>query len=97
MTIRPDVTISTGASLDLECYVDSDWAGCSSTRKSTSGGLLYLLGTPIMAWSRTQSTVALSSGEAELYAMGSGVTEAIHIRHLLLESQVSTKVSIKLH
>jgi hypothetical protein len=60
MQIRPDTTIARGASLDMDCYVDSDWAGCSTTRKSTSGGVVHLLGTPILTWSRTQSTVALS-------------------------------------
>ena len=34
----PNVTLeSSNCTLDLDCYVDSDWAGCRSTRKSTNG------------------------------------------------------------
>ena len=36
--------------------VDSDWAGCRTTRKSTSGCVIELLGCPIHAFSRTQGT-----------------------------------------
>ena len=50
----------------VTCYVDSEWAGCKRTRRSTSGGVLFLGKHCIGHWSRTQSCVALSSGEAEL-------------------------------
>ena len=46
--------------------------------------------------SRTQATVALSSGEAELYAIGLGVSESLFIRSLLLESQLSKNVNIRI-
>ena len=49
--------------------------GCATSRRSTSGMALYFLGTLITSQSRTQATVALSSGEAELYAIGLGVSE----------------------
>ena len=49
----------------LDCYCDSDWAGCLRTRKSTSGGVLTWGGSVLKSWSTTQSTIALSSGEAE--------------------------------
>ena len=50
---------------------------------------LYFLGAMITSQSRTQATVALSSGEAELYAIGLGCPESLFIRSLLLESQLS--------
>ena len=54
---------------EVEAWSDSDWAGCLETRKSTSGGLIKF-GTHILkSWSITQNTIALSSGEAEFYAM----------------------------
>ena len=40
--------------------IDSDWAGCVATRRSTSGMALYFLGTLIASQSRTQQTVATS-------------------------------------
>ena len=49
----------------VRAYVDSDWAGCRKTRKSTSGGVLYLGDTPVRGWSSNQAVIALSSGEAE--------------------------------
>ena len=53
----------------LFVYVDSDWAGCKSTRKSTSGGAVTWGGGLLKSRSRTQGCVALSSGEAEYYGI----------------------------
>ena len=46
-------------------YCDSDWAGCPNTRRSTSGYLLKFMGGPLLAVSRRQKNVTLSSCEAE--------------------------------
>ena len=45
--------------------------------------------------SRTQATVALSSGEAELYAIGQGVNEALSVRSIVLEAEIARKVRIE--
>ena len=50
-------------------YSDTDWAGCVRTRKSTSGGCIVVGSHLIKTWSSTQSSVALSSGEAEFYGV----------------------------
>ena len=55
--------------LELEAYADSDWGGRRGSRKSTSGGLVMLGKHCIKTWSSTQGAVALSSAEAEFYAM----------------------------
>ena len=73
--------------LDLRCFTDSDWAGDKTTRRSTSGWLCSLLGTPLSYASRTQQTVTLSSAEAELMALSSGMAEALHVQQLLEELQ----------
>ena len=59
----------------IDVYVDTDWAGCARTRKSTSGGCIMLGGHMIKSWSSTQPGVTLSSGEAELCGVirGSGM------------------------
>ena len=49
----------------IEVYVDSDWAGCRKSRKSTSGGIIYFGGVAVRGWSSNQAVIALSSGEAE--------------------------------
>ena len=73
--------------LDIRCFTDSDWAGDKTTRRSTSGWLCSLLGTPLSYASRTQQTVTLSSAEAELMALSSGMAEALHVQQLLEELQ----------
>ena len=98
LTLRPKIIPhSKQTTFDIDTYVDSDWAGCATSRRSTSGMALYFLGTLITSQSRTQATVALSSGEAELYAIGLGVSESLFIRSLLLESQLSKNVNIRIH
>ena len=51
-------------------YLDSDWAGDPDTRRSTSGVATDLLGVNLQSHFRAQQTIALSSGEAELYVIG---------------------------
>ena len=84
--------------MDLDCYVDSDWAGCRSTRKSTSGTVVQILNSSVSFGSRTQGTIALSSGEAELYAgIGQGTSEALYIRNLITEAKLVKSISINIH
>ena len=59
----------TGWDTELQGYADSDWAGDKSNYKSTSGGALMWGPHALKTWATSQSTIALSSGEAELYAM----------------------------
>ena len=53
----------------IDTYSDTDWSGCPKTRKSTSGGCLMLGQHLIKSWSSTQTSVSLSSGEAEFYGV----------------------------
>ena len=69
----------------IEVLVDSDWAGCPVTRRSTSGGVMIVHGMCIKAWSATQKVVARSSGEAELYAAVRGAAEALGMRSMARE------------
>jgi hypothetical protein len=55
---------------------DSDWGGDRKDRKSTSGGVWMLGDNCIKTWSATQGPYALSSAEAEFYALVEGVTRA---------------------
>ena len=64
-------------------YVDSDWAGCPDSRKSTTGYVLLFNGAVISWKSKRQNVVALSSAEAEFMAASSLVQEVIYIRRLL--------------
>ena len=64
----------------LEVFVDSDWAGCATTRKSTNGGAVVWNGACLKTWSTTQTVIALSSGEAEYYAAVKGCAEGLAIQ-----------------
>ena len=57
-------------------FGDSDWGGSKRDRKSTSGGVWMLGEHCIKTWSASQGPYALSSAEAEFYAMIEAVTRA---------------------
>ena len=96
--IRPTMKIPASATPDLNVYVDSDWAGCSATRRSTTGFVITLLGTTINYGSRTQATIALSSAEAELYAINTGARSTTPTQPLdgTHQRQVSTSESTQI-
>ena len=71
-------------------YADSDWAGDKVSRKSTSGGLLMIGGHLIKSWSSTQPVIALSSGEAELYALVKAASQAKGLCSLMADFCVET-------
>ena len=86
--------VPTTAQPNVVCWVDSDRADDVETRRSVSGGLLTLSGVPVGSWAWTQATPALSSCEAELYAIGSGCAERLGLRSLLTEMGVRRSVKI---
>ena len=51
--------------VSLESYADADFANCIDDRHSISGYAFLLAGGPISWQSRSQSTAALSTMEAE--------------------------------
>ena len=62
---------------------DSDWATDEMDRKSISGYCFYFLGS-LVSWSAVkQRTIALSSTEAEYYAIAHGMKEGLWMRLFL--------------
>ena len=78
----------------IEAYGDSDWAGCEQSGRSTSGGVIMIGSHVIKSWSRTQKTVALSSGEAELTAMVKTTCEAMGVASLVEDSSCSMRIVV---
>ncbi|KAD6453846.1 hypothetical protein E3N88_08552 [Mikania micrantha] len=69
--------------LELVGYTDSDWAGCGDDRKSISANI-FMLGNGAVSWSsKKQSSVALSSSEAEYIAATSAACQGIWLRRVL--------------
>lgn len=66
------------------------------SRKSTSGLIYYLFGSPVSWKSCIQSIVTLSSTEAEYVAMTEAVKEGIWLKHLVNQLGIPAQ-NIELH
>jgi hypothetical protein len=72
-----------GSTFDLIGYSDSDYAGCKVDRKSTSG-MCQFLGRSLVSWSsKKQTSVALSTAEAEYVAAGQCCVQLLWMRQTL--------------
>ena len=82
------------SSAQLCGYCDASWGDSIDDRRSRSG-YVFILGNCALSWnSRLQSTVALSSTEAEYMAMCEGVKEAIYLKGILTEIKKNPKLPI---
>jgi len=73
---------------------DSNWADDMLQRRSCSGGCVFLAGALILTFSRVQTTPALSSCEAELYAMGSIAKEVMFLATFLREQGLLAETDV---
>ena len=71
------------ARYNLELFSDSDWATSKSSRKSTSAGIMFLNGLMIHSHSKSQTSIALSSCEAELLAATGLLAEGLQLKQLV--------------
>lgn len=75
----------------LSAAADSDWAGGwkddTLGTKSTSGYVVTIAGSVVVAKSKMQSTTALSSCEAEYISLALAAQEIVHCRQLLCDLQ----------
>lgn len=78
----------------LEIFSDSDWAGNSKTRRSTSGGVVLFGSHVLTHWCKTQASIALSSAEAELNAMVKAASSGLGIHEVIRELKVPCDVVI---
>ncbi|GKA73655.1 hypothetical protein Tco_0779957 [Tanacetum coccineum] len=82
---------------DLEAYSDSDYAGASLDRKSTTGGCQFL-GSRLISWQcKKQTIVANSTTEAEYVAAASCCGQVLWIQNQMLDygyNFMNTKICI---
>ncbi|CAE7221064.1 RE2 [Symbiodinium sp. CCMP2592] len=64
----------------VETFSDANWAGDQVSRKSTSAGVIAVRANVLTTSSRTQRVIALSSGESELLASASVLSDAMLVR-----------------
>uniref|UniRef100_H3H922 Uncharacterized protein n=1 Tax=Phytophthora ramorum TaxID=164328 RepID=H3H922_PHYRM len=74
-----------GDKIDFRGYSDADWAGDLADRKSTSGYTFMLMSAPVSWGSKKQSSVSLSTSEAEYIALSLAIQEGKWIHRLLCE------------
>jgi hypothetical protein len=67
-------------------FVDSDWAACKRTRRSTTGGVIKVGRLVLRTRLSMQPTIATSSGEAELLAMADGVARGLGLKTAMRET-----------
>nr|GEW23666.1 ribonuclease H-like domain-containing protein [Tanacetum cinerariifolium] len=73
------------ATTSLVGYTDADWAGCPSTRRSTSGYYVFL-DDNLFSWSaKRQHTISRSIAKAEYRGVANVVAKTTWIRNLLRE------------
>ena len=77
--------------LQLDSAFDSDWAGLPTSRKSSSGAMVWLNGALVSSLCKTQGLIALSSPETEYHACTVGVAEAKFVQSILLDSGVTAE------
>ena len=95
-TLNHGLLYSKEGSADCVGFSDADWGGDLDDRKSTSGYLFQLSRAAISWRSKKQTSVALSTAEAEYIALASAAQEALWLRqlttHLKHEPAVATVI-----
>ena len=74
--------------ITLKMYSDSDWGRNKTTRRSVTGYVGYLLGSPIVSQSCYQPTVATSSCEAEYMAISNALKEILYFTNVFREVEL---------
>jgi hypothetical protein len=75
-------------SLQIDVFSDSDWAADRDNRRSKTGYVVMIAGGPVIWQTRSQKSVALSSCEAELYALCEATKEIKWLTQLLGEMRI---------
>ena len=83
------------APMEIEGWTDSNWANDLRTRKSCSGGYITINGFCVSHGSKTQSNIALSSGEAELNAAVKNLSEMLGLRELIMEMHTTADGAVR--
>jgi hypothetical protein len=81
----------------LTCYADASWANDLDTRRSTTGYLFKLNGNLVSWKSQRQSTVALSSSEAEYMSLAAATQEAIWLKRFVKELKIYADDAVLIH
>ena len=84
-TLDYGLTYSRDSDLSPSAFVDADYGGCRDTRRSTSGYVFTMAGGAVTWSSKRQTTVALSTVEAEYVAMSRCAQQMVWMHSWLAE------------
>ena len=91
------ILFTKGDSLDINGYIDADWAGSVQDRRSTSGYFTFVGGNLITWRSKKHEVVARSSAEAEYRGMAKAICEMLWIRNLMQDLHIKQVSPMKLY
>jgi hypothetical protein len=89
--LRMDPILDQSAEWNIKVFTDSDWGGDKDNRHSVSGYVIFLMGVAVMWKSKLQRTTALSSTEAEYYALSEAAKDIKFV------SQILDSIGIKIN
>lgn len=92
-TQQPNGTLE--LSHPVRVYADADYANDRDTRRSRTGFVTFLLGTPVSWKSRMQSHVTTSTAEAEYVALSVAIQETEMIVNLLKELGIRSRGKVQ--
>ncbi|CAE7252941.1 unnamed protein product, partial [Symbiodinium necroappetens] len=77
------VALQPGGVIILESVTDADWGGNKADRRSKTSAQIYLGGSLLSSFVRSQRSVALSSGESEFIATVAGAGEMLYVKECM--------------
>ncbi|GJZ23929.1 ribonuclease H-like domain-containing protein [Tanacetum coccineum] len=84
-TLDYGLQLFSSSTTDLVAYSDADWAGCPTTRRSTSGYCVFL-GNNLLSWSAMrQPTLSRSSAEAYAIYLSSNPVQHQRTKHIEID------------
>jgi hypothetical protein len=96
-TLHCGIFYEAKSQLQVHGYIDADWAGNVSDRRSTSG-FLFSFGSGVVSWSsKKQPTVALSNTEAEYRGATIIACEVVWLQKLLSDLGLSVNAHVVIY
>ena len=78
----------------IDVWIDTDFAGCKVTRRSTSGGVIMIGDHCVKTYSKTQESIALSSGESEFYGIVQAACHGLEVKGVYEDLGIPMKIRI---
>lgn len=96
-TSQQGILLASSSAVQLQAFCDSDWASCTTTRRSTTGFCILLGSSPISWKSKKQVVVARSTAEAEYRSMTMIACEITWLHALLKDMGITSLPSTTLY